>query len=216
MRRNASTGFLLGSLVLVTGCQFVGDPTVGFLGFVSDTHAFSSNPNRPPGDSINMRRVEGQEPETTPLLPEPGNVWPGPVPPSKTLEDLQSEQSGPIGGSPSPYAPAPYTPPPINPPAVHPQPRAGSSTPPGSAQPGTVAPSQSLPPLPPGTPTQPVTPGSRVFQTSSGPAATTVGPNGVETFRNSNGQTGIVVPNGNGTSTLIAPDGSVQTVPNPR
>ena len=36
------------------------------------------------------------------------------------------------------------------------------------------------------------------------------------TYTDSTGKSGLVVPNGNGTSTLIAPDGSVQTVPTPQ
>jgi hypothetical protein len=38
----------------------------------------------------------------------------------------------------------------------------------------------------------------------------------VQTYTAPGGGMGIVVPNGNGTSTLIAPDGTVTTVPNPR
>ena len=42
------------------------------------------------------------------------------------------------------------------------------------------------------------------------------GGNGVQTYTDPKGGTGIVVPNGNGTSTLIGADGSVTTVPTPR
>ena len=43
------------------------------------------------------------------------------------------------------------------------------------------------------------------------------GNGGVQTYTPSTGGgVGIVVPNGNGTSTLVGPDGSVQTVPSPR
>jgi hypothetical protein len=38
----------------------------------------------------------------------------------------------------------------------------------------------------------------------------------VSTYTDTTGNTGIVIPNGNGTSTLVAPDGTVQTVPSPR
>jgi hypothetical protein len=38
----------------------------------------------------------------------------------------------------------------------------------------------------------------------------------VQTYTSPNGVTGVAVPNGNGTTTLIAPDGTTQTVPTPR
>ena len=47
----------------------------------------------PVGDSENMRRVMGEQVETPPLTPEPGDIWPGPMPPAPTLQDL--EQPGP-------------------------------------------------------------------------------------------------------------------------
>src|SRR6185437_8101587 len=86
-------------------------------------------------DSENMRRVMGEQVEATPLTPEPGDVWPGPLPPEPTLQDLQ-QQAGQtaaperaVPGSPD-YRPAspPRVPPPM--------PTRGSSTPPGSSQPG--------------------------------------------------------------------------------
>jgi hypothetical protein len=63
-------------------------------------------------------------------------------------------------------------------------------------------------------PSQPA-PQVRTLQTPQGPATTSGGP-GVQTYTGPTGTTGLVVPNGNGTSTLIAPDGSVQTVPTPK
>ncbi len=78
-----------------------------------------SNPNMPAGTSENMRRVAGEEVDTPPLNPEPGDIWPGPVQATPTLQDLEQQglQSGPeqpVPGSPESEGkgPAPYTPPP--------------------------------------------------------------------------------------------------------
>jgi hypothetical protein len=40
--------------------------------------------------------------------------------------------------------------------------------------------------------------------------------NGVHSYNAPGGGQGIIVPNGNGTSTVIGPNGSVQTVPTPQ
>src|SRR5690349_25099900 len=50
-----------------------------------------SNPNAPVGDSENMRRVMGVGVEAPPLTPEPGDIWPGPLPPTPTLQDLEAQ-----------------------------------------------------------------------------------------------------------------------------
>ena len=52
--------------------------------------------------------------------------------------------------------------------------------------------------------------------TPQGVAPVYQNPNGVTTFTAPGGGQGIMVPNGNGTSTLIGPDGSIQTVPTPK
>lgn len=84
------------SLVLLAGCDYVGNPGAGFGGFMGDTVSFQTNPNMPVGNAPNMERVMGRPSDTPPLLPEPGNVWPGPLPPAKTLSDLQREAGTPI------------------------------------------------------------------------------------------------------------------------
>ena len=74
-----------------------------------------SNPHFPAGDSENMRRVMGARVETPVLTPEPGDIWPGPLPPEPTLQELeqQGEQSGPerpVPGSPQFQAAPPAEP----------------------------------------------------------------------------------------------------------
>ncbi|HLJ06064.1 MAG TPA: hypothetical protein VKT26_07320 [Acetobacteraceae bacterium] len=173
------------------------------------------NPNFPAGDSENLRRVTGEQVDMPVLTTEPGDVWPGPLPPEPTLQELEQQtgQQGqteqPVPGSTNYRSQAPNLPPP---PA-----RRGSSTPPVPNQPA-------LPPLPNPAPpqaTNPVPPPARnpagqVYQTPSGPAVTNGGTNSYQTTTTPGGGSSIVVPNGNGTSTIIHSDGTIETVPTPR
>ncbi len=65
-----------------------GNPVAGFGRFFGDTAGFGGNPNQPPGNSETVRRVEGASVTVPPLLPEPGNVWPGAPKPLPTLSDF--------------------------------------------------------------------------------------------------------------------------------
>jgi hypothetical protein len=53
-------------------------------------------------------------------------------------------------------------------------------------------------------------------QTPQGPGVTTGGTSGYQTLTTPGGGTAIVVPNGNGTSTIIHSDGRIETVPTTR
>lgn len=90
MRRIA----LLGLAMMVSGCQFAGNPTDGFGGFIADTHTFAANPNAPAAMAENEKRVRAEDVAVAPLLPEPGEVWPGPPPPIPTLADVQKMNGG--------------------------------------------------------------------------------------------------------------------------
>ena len=216
MRRFALISLTLGvPAFALSGCGLASSPFNGFGGFVGDTHTVSLRTNMPVGDSENLRRVTGREVATEPLTTEPGNVWPGPPPPEPTLEDIERQQNTgePLGSSQAP-PPVPDQSTPVVP---HPQPRPytrGSSTPPTPVVPAVpdLAPT---PPPQPGIPQQPA-PRSGTFQTPQGPVQVGPATGGVQTYAAPGGGTGIVVPNGNGTSTLVGPDGSVRTVPNPR
>ncbi len=162
MRRTA----LFGLTVLLGGCQYVGSPFAGAGGFIHDTQEFRSNPTLPPGHDETMQRVEGGDVDVTPLQPEPGDVWPGPVKPIPTMMDLQ-QQNNMQNRLPPPNIP---------------------TTPP--------------PPLFPNEPTVP--------QATSG-----TGPQPPPSPGPSDQQP-VLVPNGNGTSTRIGPDGSITTVPTPQ
>jgi hypothetical protein len=116
-----------------------------------------------------MGRVMGQGVAVTPLTTEPGDIWPGPLPPPKTLQDLERE--APAGAQPA----APTKGSPLN--------RAGNPL---------------LAPLPNGTPGTP--PDASVPPGQGQPQA----------------DRRIIVPNGNGTSTVIYPDGRIETIPTPK
>lgn len=174
-----------------------------------------SNPNAPAGDSENMLRARGVDAATTPLLPEPGDIWPGPLPPAPTLQDLEqqgqmTQPEQPVPGSPLSRGAAPYP---------SPQPSTGSSTPPDLMnQPPPVTPQTAPPrssyktPAAAGPGRQPA---GQVYQTPNGPAVTNGGGPGYQTTTTPGGGSSIIVPNGNGTSTIIHSDGRIETVPTP-
>lgn len=198
---------LLAVAFLLSGCGYRTWSDVPFLG--------GTNPNLPAGDSENMQRVEGRGASIAPLTPEPGDIWPGQLKPPPTLEDLEREghltpqTEAPVPGSPLSRG--------MEGPVPSPNPSTGSSTLPGNAQPG-LAP---LPATPgPATARQPppsVAPNQtgRVLETPQGPNVITGGTPNYQTTITPGGGQSIVVPNGNGTSTVIHSDGRVETVPTP-
>ncbi|OYV35163.1 MAG: hypothetical protein B7Z80_19165 [Rhodospirillales bacterium 20-64-7] len=155
--------------------------------------------------------------DAQPLTTEPGDIWPGPLAPPPTLQDL--EKSG--GMASQPEMPVPGSP--MNrgtaPPMLSPNPSTGSSTVPGNAQPGLQTPQPAQPPTsyaaPPAAPPQRGQTG-KVIQTPGGPAVTTGGTSGYQTSTSPGGGQSIIVPNGNGTSTVIHSDGRVETIPTPQ
>ena len=212
MRRTVSP-FLALALLLPAGCaRYAGNPGAGFGGFIAETHSVRRDPNQPKGDSETIKRVLGRAQEITPLSTEPGNVWPGPLEPEKTIADLQREQNNTPIGVPTPGSPITQggvlqgdTPR---------RPRGSSETPP-SNQPGL----RPLPPLPevPAVTPKPATPRSMVFQTPQGPISAMESGTGSFTYQPAaGGGVGTIVPNGNGTATLISPEGNVSTVQMPR
>ena len=207
---------VLGLLLLLAGC--------GFNTWWNPPFTTGFNPNRPGGDGPNVRRVMGEAEEVAPLNPEPGDIWPGPVKPEMTLRELQ--QQGTLGTQPPLPAlgtPArengagPGSPPAGNPPSPPPQRPRGSSMPPPTSQPALNTP----PPTAPTTAARPAAPVSRelrgqVAPTTGGAGVVTGGTSGYQTMALPGGGSAIVVPNGNGTSTLIKPDGTIETIPTPR
>ncbi len=198
MRRLALLGLCAVSL---TGCAFnFWDRPPFFTG---------SDPYAPSGDTENMRRARGQPIAVQTLRPSPGNMWPGPIPRTPSMADLVRQQEG-QGQVPQSQRLEGQPPSPTLPPE-------SSGAPPPTVQPvQPTIPAVPEGPSPPasGTPSGPNT--GQVVQTPGGPAVTTGGTSAFKTLTMPNGQTGIVVPNGNGTSTIIMPNGQVQTVPTPK
>ena len=193
MRRLALLGLCAFTL---SGCAFKDWAGVPFVS--------GPDPYAPAGASENMLRALGHRVSVAPLKPETGNVWPGPLPPTPTLEDLQ-KQEGQAPLSPLQALPGQPTPPPMPPPSV--------TSPLGPLKP--VVPN--VPPLPSvGTPPAAAPQTSGVVQTPQGPAVTSGGTGAFKSITLPNGMTGIVVPNGNGTSTVILGNGQVQTIPSPK
>ena len=151
------------SLTMLGGC--------GYHTWWNPPFTTGYSPNTPVTNSVNMSRVKGQDVAVTPLRTEPGDIWPGPLPPPKTLQDLE-RQSPTSSQAPTPGSPLE---------------RAGNPL---------------LAPLPNGAPAARA---GASGATSSNPA-----PGPTQPDRR------IIVPNGNGTSTVIYPDGRIETIPTPK
>lgn len=203
MRRIATLVVLLP----LSGC-------VGFDEFLVHVHSLpGANPNIPMSDSENVRRALGQDPDIKPLESETGNIWPGPQRPDPTLADIQNRtKQEDERGFPPTTVPTPGLPD-----HRQPVPRRGSSTPPGSVEPGLPPPPNgvNVPPPPPSSVPGPG-PIGRVVPTPRGNAIDSGGTDRYRQLTTPQGPGAIIVPNGNGTSTIINPNGSVQVVPTPR
>jgi hypothetical protein len=116
-----------------------------------------------------------------PLVPEPGDIWPGPVPEMPTLQEVERDSG--MGSRIQGAMPTSATPTP-------------SSLTPNMAPPARD-------------------PAGRIVNAPSGPGVTSGGTSGYQTTTTPRGSA-IIVPNGNGTSTIIHPDGRIETVPTPR
>ncbi|MCL2428041.1 MAG: hypothetical protein FWD12_02265 [Alphaproteobacteria bacterium] len=198
MRRLA----LFGLVLLLAGCT-------GFDDFLGNTFTYGVNPNAPVGDSENMRRARGIDAAVQPLAPEPGNIWPGQVAPMPTLQDYQQGAFRPPPGG-QPFLPDHREPTPEG----LPQPAPGSSTPPRNVQPGPTPPAQVRPPVVSTAPPE-RSPTGQTVQTQHGLGTVTSGSGGFQTLTTPRGSA-VVVPNGNGTSTVIHSDGTIETIPTPR
>ncbi|HVZ09131.1 hypothetical protein [Rhodopila sp.] len=205
MRRILSLGLVLA----LGGC--------GFQTWWNPPFTAGRNPNLPVSDSPNMERVLGKYADVKPITSEPGDIWPGQITNAPTMQEL--EQTGrteggpemPVPGSPLSRGSVPNL--------QMPNPVPGSSSPPGS-----TAPSRPMPATPPpltshAAPSAPLPstgPAGTVLPTQGGPSVITGGGPGYQTTVGPGGTQSIVVPNGNGTSTVIHPDGRIETIPTPK
>jgi hypothetical protein len=166
---------MFGLLIALGGCE-------GYNTWWNPPLTPGYNPNVPPGDSVNMRRILGTSVAVAPLAPEPGDIWPGPVPDMPTLRDIERDSG--LGDRLSSI-------PPVGAPPPHPL---GAPTPAPPAR----------------------DPSGRIITSPSGPGVTSGGTTGYQTKTTPGGGSAIIVPNNNGTSTVIYPDGRIETIPTPR
>ena len=189
MDRSAFLGMLLlPSIVLLSGCSGLGK-------FFGDTVTLpGANPNLPYGLDENARRAEGGNPAESPILPEAGNVWPGPPQPLPTLGDVSRTSGNGLGSNPA-YGQGGGSP--LQGPAM----RDGGRMSMGESD-------QVAHGAPVGAP-----PDEDGFS-GGGSALDTSVPDASSRFRaqGAGKNQPIVIPNGDGTSTVIEPDGTVKTV----
>lgn len=215
MRRIALTG-----LLLLSGCT-------GFGHFISDTHTFKSNPNAPKGDSLSMQRANGQAGAAPVIYPESGQVWPTAIPTMPSLAQIQKQMNLNGNGVPQ-LGPVPAAPGQI--PSLGTLPGMQGAKPMPQTQTPSPAPTTSLKSSMPQSPVVPSNPSAAVaeppsltmpkvgtaIQTPQGTATITGGTANYQTLGPIGGQTGgILIPNGNGTSTLVMPNGTISTVQTP-
>lgn len=162
-------------LLLQTGCA-------GFGKLMADDATFpGANPNLPAGDAENLRRAQGAGVTERPILPQGGNMWPGPPAPLPTLGDATREHLEPDDGLPADAATKPELP-----------------------EGGTLSAGEQAE----------IRGGVQDFsgrsQLSPGQSAAT-GHENATSVRGGQAASTIVIPNGDGTSTIITPDGTVKT-----
>lgn len=156
--------------------------------FFGDTETLpGQNPNAITGSSENLLRSRGQDPAAAPIAAEPGNVWPGPPQPLPTLSDVAKsggELDGGLGGA------------------------AGGANTLKSGGSLSVGEQQSIHN---GAPLD-----DSGFSGGGGGGLAASVPDPTRGFQKQHPPSGssgdIIIPNGDGTSTVISPDGSVKTV----
>jgi hypothetical protein len=175
-------------VLLVSALALTGCSGSGFWQYERNTFTLPGvNPNLPVDSSENFARSHHAPlVEPAPLQTEAGDVWPGPMQSVPTLKDLQKQQTAEMSGG-------------VGAPVLAPLP----------SLPGyELSPQQVGRPAPP-----------EVFSGATVPTrAGHVPILGNQSYKSPPGvpdNGNIVVPNGNGTSTVISPTGQVSTIPTP-
>ncbi|GEK96661.1 hypothetical protein [Gluconobacter kanchanaburiensis] len=188
---------LLALPLALSGCSGMGK-------YIRDTMVWTAldNPNGPHGESENIHRARGEKFAEAPIFPESGNIWPGAPQPLPTLKDVENPNStfSHALGDPATYFGGAAL---------------DESFMSGIGSKGALGASGQQ--LMSG---QSISVGESV-DTHQGvsrdrshviPTLPSSVPDNAGHFLNKNPSKTIVIPNGDGTSTLIAPDGSVKVV----
>ncbi|MFZ4406104.1 MAG: hypothetical protein ACOYOH_02130 [Paracraurococcus sp.] len=162
----------------------------------------STRPTLPEG-SATVARLSGAPVKTTPLTPEPGDVWPVPEAPRSTLANPDAAMRG---------IPA-YRPSELDRPSGRPESLPGGQSNAAPLPPGLRSGASSAPPIESNP--APRRADGRTIMTPQGAAVTTGGTDRVQSFTAPGGGTGTAIIDGN-TTTLIGPGGQVQSVPTRR
>ncbi len=198
MRRSA----VLGTLLLLSGCSGLGH-------FFQDTVRIpGQNPNATTGVSENLLRSRGERPTEDAILPQNGNVWPGPPQPLPSLSDVSRNggqnagdllggTGGGTGGGTMPRGGSMSL-------GEQSQIHGGAATNESGFSGGSL--SDSVPD--PAVKFRAQHPQMPSGNGSGGSGSGAGGSGGAGTGAGSD----IVIPNGDGTSTVISPDGTVKTV----
>jgi hypothetical protein len=227
MRRIGGKAAVLGLAALLGGCGWFNDASYGVVNGVSNAGArigapWGSMQAAPPEQSSTIARLSGEPQQASTLQVEDGNVWPAQEGPRATLanpdaamRNIPAYRPGELDRMSAPAGRSTWQPvDPPNPPSAPPGINSSSSLPPPPIQ-------QIEPPRAAARPSTLPQPGpaprvdGRVVQTPSGPVTTTGGTDRVQSFITPGGQTGTIHNDGN-TTTIIGPEGQVQTMPTPR
>ena len=224
MRRIGGKATVLGLAALLGGCSSFNDASYGMVNGIANAGARSGAPwggmqAEPPEASSTIARLRGEPQQVSTLRVEEGNVWPAQEGPRATLanpdaamRNIPVYRPGELDRMSAPAGRSTWQPvDPPNPPAAPPGINSSSSLPPPPIQqiepPRAVARPSTLP-----QPQPPRRADGQVIQTPSGPVTTTGGTDRVQGYVAPDGSTGTIHNDGN-TTTIIGPDGRVQTVP---
>ena len=190
------------SFLLLSGCGGLGN-------YVSDTFWRAGNPHAPKTNTLTVERARGDAVPVPLILPQQGDIWPNAIQTVPTLGDLERRMNAPSSAA-AGYDAAP---------SVH----ARNGRLPPSAAPASNQSSVAMTPRirpahpvapPPATAASPFRLGDTVM-TPNGPGGVVSSDNtsGYQTVAPIGGRGGgILVPTGNGSATLIGPNGQVSPV----
>ncbi len=217
-----------GLAALLSGCGWTERASYKAVNGVTNAGAAIGMPwgrmeEPPPEQSETIARITGTAPQMVALQPEAGNVWPAQEGPRATLanpdaamRNIPNYRPGELDRMSAPAGRSTWQP--TDPPPVRDMPPGlgGSSSPPPPPVRQIEPPRANVYQPPPGANSPPPRRlDGRVIQTPAGPVTSTGGTDRVQGYVTPGGGVGTLHNDGN-TTTLIGPNGQVQTMPTPR